>query len=121
LQRVDREIDELRELSEAGTRGNIDAYADGYKKLADSWRTFFKYFGVDQTKAITELAVRSEPLSQEVIETRMPRLQADENGSSRCSKREILRGRSHREPDDHSDLCRVRFDRIGVAVVMSGN
>ena len=50
-----------------------------FGKLSRSWRIFFENFGVNQTKAIEELAVRAEPLSHHVIEELLPKLQAEEN------------------------------------------
>jgi signal transduction histidine kinase len=78
LQKVESEIAELRGLAEPGTQSAIDAFADAYRNLANSWRVFYQNFGVDQTRAITELAVRAEPLTQEVLEKRLPDLQSGE-------------------------------------------
>lgn len=80
LRKVEAEIEELRGLAEPETLKNLDAFGDAYKKLAASWRIFYENFGTDQKKAITELAVRAEPLTQEVIGKRLPQLQSDENG-----------------------------------------
>ncbi|PYS05196.1 MAG: hypothetical protein DMG16_00505 [Acidobacteria bacterium] len=79
LEKVENQIGELQSLSEPETRKNIEAFADAYRKLSASWRIFYENFGINQTKAITELAVRAEPLTQEVLQTRLPQLQADEN------------------------------------------
>jgi len=79
LQNVERQIKELQHLSERETGANIEAFAAAYGRLSSSWRIFYENLGFDQTKAITELAVRAEPLTQEVLENRLPQLQNDEN------------------------------------------
>src|SRR3989454_8334010 len=79
LEKVENQIGELRSLSEPEASKNIEAFAGAYQKLSTSWRIFNENFGINQTKAITELAVRAEPLTQEVLQTRLPQLQSDEN------------------------------------------
>src|SRR5262249_55628132 len=79
LEKVEQQITDLRGQAEPETTSNIDAFADAYKKLEDSWRTVYSNFGVNQTKAITELAVTAEPLAQEILQKRLPELQAGEN------------------------------------------
>ncbi|HEY2382133.1 MAG TPA: ATP-binding protein [Terriglobia bacterium] len=80
LQSVEKQIDDLHNLAEPQNRKDIDAFGNAFRNLAASWRVFYGSFGVDQTKAITELAVRAEPLTQEVLKSRLPQLQKDENG-----------------------------------------
>src|SRR5262245_23047928 len=79
LDRVEAQIGELRDLAEAESRSNVDAFAEEYRQLATSWKTFYESFGIDQTKAITELAVRAEPLAQKIFQLRLTQLQTDEN------------------------------------------
>ena len=57
----------------------VDDFASAFSQLSASWLVFYDNFGVNQTKAIAELAVRADPLSQRVIEDLMPKLQAEEN------------------------------------------
>jgi signal transduction histidine kinase len=57
----------------------VIAFQDSFGRLATSWRVFYNNFGVNQTKAIEELAIRGDPLSRQVIEELMPRVQAEEN------------------------------------------
>jgi signal transduction histidine kinase len=78
LQDVEHEISELRDLAEPDNRANIASFAESYGKLGGSWQVFYENFGVNQTKAITELAVRTEPLTQEVLQKRLPQLKSDE-------------------------------------------
>jgi len=78
LENIGQEIQEVSDLTEPETRVDIAAFADAYMKLSSSWQIFFESFGVNQTRAITELAVRAEPLTQEVIQKQLPRLKSDE-------------------------------------------
>ena len=79
LQKLEQQVEDLRSLAERETAGNIDEFAAAYKTLENSWRTVYTNFGVNQTKAITELAVTAEPLSQDILQKRLPELQAAEN------------------------------------------
>jgi len=79
LTTLEREISQLDELADPETRPNIESFRKAYRDLSSSWRVFYENFGKDQTKAITELVVRAEPLTQEVIQQRLPQLQQDEN------------------------------------------
>jgi signal transduction histidine kinase len=79
LQSVARQITDLSNLSEPENRKDIDSFANIFKDLAASWQVFYRSFGVDQTQAITELAIRAEPLTQEVLQIRLPQLQKDQN------------------------------------------
>jgi signal transduction histidine kinase len=54
-------------------------FASSFGQLSSSWRVFFENFGLNQTKAIEELAVRADPLSHRVIEELLPKLQSEEN------------------------------------------
>jgi signal transduction histidine kinase len=71
-------IKDFRSLLD-GPSATTSDFEDSFTKLSQSWRVFFENFGVNQTKAIEELAVRSEPLSHHVIEELLPKLQSEEN------------------------------------------
>src|SRR5262249_8708890 len=72
------QIAELKDLSGQENHAGIDAFAAAYAELSASWRIYYDNLGIDQTKAITELAVRAEPLAQKVLKEDLPRLQNDE-------------------------------------------
>lgn len=74
---IAKQIHELEELSASDARIKVIAFGKVYEDLGTSWRTFYENFGVRHTKAITELAVRAEPLSQRVIQ-QLAQLQEDE-------------------------------------------
>jgi signal transduction histidine kinase len=79
LSQVRRDITALIELSEPEDRVTIEEFGKLFDELSRSWHVFYRSFGVDQSTAITELAVRGDPLSQKAIGEVLPRLQADEN------------------------------------------
>src|SRR5215470_205520 len=79
LQEVESKIEQLHDQSEPETRANIESFSEAFQNLSASWRVFYQNFGVDQAKAITELAVRAEPLSQDLLKVRLPQLQKDQN------------------------------------------
>ena len=78
LERIEHQIAELKDLSGRENHAGIDAFAAAYAELSASWRIYYDNLGIDQTKAITELAVRAEPLAQKVLKEDLPRLQNDE-------------------------------------------
>src|SRR5213593_3318804 len=63
LDAIGREARELQELSDPESRAAVESFQALYKKLSASWRVFYKNFGVNQTKAIVELASNADPLS----------------------------------------------------------
>jgi signal transduction histidine kinase len=77
LENAGGQIEELRALSDGEALATIDNFSRKYRDLSASWKIFFENSGVNQTKAITELAVRAEPLAQEVLQERLPQMQTD--------------------------------------------
>ncbi len=71
-------IQQLRALSKPAERGRVEAFAGVYHELAASWRLFYENLGVHQSKAITELVTRSEPLSRRLVQELLPELQSGE-------------------------------------------
>lgn len=70
---------EFQSLADEEARTKVNAFAKTTVDLLASWRVYNASFGVDQTKAITELAIRADPLSQTVLQQYLPQLQKDEN------------------------------------------
>ena len=52
----------------------LAAFVAKYEDLVKSWRRFYLYFGRDHMRALTEMAVTSEPLAMEVMQVYMPDL-----------------------------------------------
>jgi signal transduction histidine kinase len=78
LEAVREQIQELYEISDPDARIKLESLKKAYQELSTSWSTFYKNFGIDHAKAITELAVRAEPMSQRVLHELVPQLQEDE-------------------------------------------
>jgi signal transduction histidine kinase/ActR/RegA family two-component response regulator len=78
LDGIGRAIKELGDLSRAQERRRVETFQEVFGKLASSWRVFYENLGVRQSKAITELVVRAEPLGQHVMQELLPELQRDE-------------------------------------------
>ena len=72
------EIRELKEISNPEEKPKIEAFEKDFKSLGDSWRIFYWNFGSNTVKAITELALRGDPMGQRVIQQLVPQLQEDE-------------------------------------------
>jgi signal transduction histidine kinase/CheY-like chemotaxis protein len=76
---------ELRELSSANERASADSLASAYVKLKSSWSAFYENFGVNHPKAIAELVVRADPISQDVLRRLLPNLQQEEDERVRAA------------------------------------
>lgn len=120
LHKIEQEIDELHALAETEALPNIEAFAEAYRKLAASWRIFYESFGSDQTKAITELAVRVEPLTEDVIERRLPQLQNDENARVEAASANFYRVVRLTDRTTILIFAISAVVAIGVAVMTSG-
>jgi signal transduction histidine kinase/DNA-binding response OmpR family regulator len=114
------QIQQLRDLSDAGARRRVEAIERDFRDLGDSWRVFYKNLGVHQTKAITELATRADPLSEEVLR----RLgQREEDEKRRVDDAEALFNRVARLTDRISLLLFVVsiFAAAAVAYLLSAH
>lgn len=65
----------LNKLSDAETHIRVDTLRKRYAELTASWRIFYENFGVNHNKALTELALHIEPLSQHVLFEAVPPLE----------------------------------------------
>lgn len=72
------DISEVRTQSDAAAAPQVTQLERSFSELASSWRTFYENFGVNQVKAIIELATRADPMSERVIQQLVPQLQEDE-------------------------------------------
>jgi signal transduction histidine kinase/DNA-binding response OmpR family regulator len=75
---VGNQIRELRGLSSAQALPGIDKFSAAVGQLSESWRIFYASLGRDQARAITELAMRADPLGREVIQQLLPQVQQDQ-------------------------------------------
>jgi signal transduction histidine kinase/DNA-binding response OmpR family regulator len=78
LDGVDQQIRRLRAQSDGEAAARVDRFAAAVRDLSASWRIFFENFGRNQSRAITEVVMRGEPLSQQVMQRLLPELQQDE-------------------------------------------
>jgi signal transduction histidine kinase/DNA-binding response OmpR family regulator len=78
LSTVSDEIARMSLLSEGDSRKRIDAFGLAFRDLRNSWRIFYENLGHNQSLAIQEAAMHSEPLSQKVIHELLPELQQNE-------------------------------------------
>ncbi len=56
----------------------VAGFEKTFGALTSSWKVFYENFGVNQTKAIAELAIRGDPLSQQIRQEMLPHLQMEE-------------------------------------------
>ncbi len=83
---VKRKIQELRSLSDDTTRNKVDQFAKDYEALSASWLSFYRNFGVHYATAITELAMRADPMSQRLLQQTVPEiLEAEKNNVEKAS------------------------------------
>ena len=78
LTSAEAKIEQFRAMVNPATP-TVQQFQDSFHQLASSWKIFYDNFGINQTKAITEIAIRGDPLSREISERILPRVQAEEN------------------------------------------
>lgn len=74
---IGQQIRQLLDLPGAEVSRNVEAFAQTWEDLSTSWVIVFQNLGVNQARAITELAVHSEPLSQRAFQ-QLSLMQEDE-------------------------------------------
>jgi class 3 adenylate cyclase/HAMP domain-containing protein len=78
LDQIRQEIEQLRVTSRGEVRKRAEELSTGYVKLGASWLTFYENFGVHHAKAIMEMVMVTEPLSQRILDQTVPALQEAE-------------------------------------------
>lgn len=90
LDLVKREIGETRRLAVLpAARSVVDQFARTYDELARSWRTVHENLGADNATAITELSLRAEPLSQQVLVKLLPGWESQEQARVETARRDF--------------------------------
>ena len=59
-------------------KAKLEEFAAVYRDLSASWEIFYRTFGRDQTRAITEVVTHIEPLGRQATEILLPGLKEDE-------------------------------------------
>ncbi|MEX2264614.1 MAG: adenylate/guanylate cyclase domain-containing protein [Bryobacteraceae bacterium] len=78
LQSLGGKIAEWRRLADPAMSGRVAEFAAAFEQLSSSWQIFYENFGVNHSKAILELAVTADPLSQKVVQQMLPALAEDD-------------------------------------------
>ena len=89
FQRIDSlqsKTDQLKKLCDTVRTPEIEPFTGAVDDLAQSWKTFYRNLGVQQAKAVTELAVRTEPLTERVTAVLLPSLQKAINQQAIAAK-----------------------------------
>jgi serine phosphatase RsbU (regulator of sigma subunit) len=79
VQDVSRQIAELKNLSEPEDAGALAELESNYSSLAQSWKAFYEYLGVEPAWAVAS-AAKADPMSFRLLTEILPRLQEVENG-----------------------------------------
>lgn len=77
-QAVSTQIADLKKLSEPDDPGSIAELEAGFASLAQAWKTFYEYLGVEPTWAVAS-AAKADPLSLRLQTELLPRLQEAED------------------------------------------
>lgn len=75
LERVGEQLSQMSALDDAGGRQMVETFNASFRDLSKSWSIFYANFGRNQTLAITEQVMHSEPLGQKVLKQLLPDLQ----------------------------------------------
>jgi PAS domain S-box-containing protein len=82
------QISRLRELSTLEGRPKLEALSEVYQNLASEWLTVYENFGVHHSKAIAELVVHADPLSENLL-LQLLQLQHDEDARLKAANAEF--------------------------------
>lgn len=85
LAQIQADIDLVVAIAEPEDSKKLAVFRDRFRQLAESWISFHQSIGKDPAGAISELVMRAEPLSDDVIGTRLPELQAGEQEAVNAS------------------------------------
>jgi len=75
---IGAQLSTLRELSTVDGRPKVAALSHAYQDLAAIWLIVYENFGVHHSKALEELVMHADPLSQNLRLQLLPQLQQDE-------------------------------------------
>jgi class 3 adenylate cyclase len=88
LHNTESQIHQLEQLSDSDMRPRFTEFAKNFSALSASWTVFYRNIGVNPSVAIKEVALRSDPLSQQVIQEMLPQLlKADRARAEFASRR----------------------------------
>src|SRR5579862_2123677 len=72
---VGSELRQLEDLAVFGERPEVLKLQETFGQLSKSWTVYFQNYGVHANVAVMELAMRGDPLSEEVLKDQVPHLQ----------------------------------------------
>jgi signal transduction histidine kinase/DNA-binding response OmpR family regulator len=75
LNAIGEQIKRIHSQSDEEGKAKVDAFDKSFRELAASWRIFYESLGRNQSRAITEVVMHAEPLSQTVLQQLLPQLQ----------------------------------------------
>jgi signal transduction histidine kinase/DNA-binding response OmpR family regulator len=75
LNAIGEQIKRISAQSDEDGKAKVDAFDKSFRELAASWRIFYESLGRNQSRAITEVVMHAEPLSQTVLQQLLPQLQ----------------------------------------------
>lgn len=78
LDEVSRKLRQLESLADPSVRKEVQQLQNAFEPLARSWKVYYDNFGVNPNLAVVELALRADPLSEQVLKNLVPHLQEAE-------------------------------------------
>ncbi len=107
LEQIAARLDGVRAVP--GTAGRV---AEVWRDLEDSWSKAYGSFGVDNERAITELSLRSDPLSRELLTKLLPQWEREERERAQGASLEL------RQVSDLTDKVEILFFVLSALVVI---
>jgi len=90
LDKIGTEIARVREIP-GGATATFRQSEAAWAALRDSWRLAYGSFGMDDGRAISELSLRSDPLSRTLLNHLLPRWEEEERERVRRASRDMRR------------------------------
>jgi signal transduction histidine kinase len=81
LDDIMKQVTQMSYLADPANHARSEDFAQSVRNLCASWRIFYENLGRNQSRAITEIALHSEPLSIKVMQDLLPQLQKGEKDS----------------------------------------
>ena len=82
IARTEQQISELEKLEDADQRPRIAEFGKLFHELGQSWMIFYENLGIHHPKAVMQLAMHADPLSQRLLVEMLPQIAQAERARS---------------------------------------
>ena len=88
--KTEQRLADLENMEDVDQRPGIAAFAKLFHELGQSWVVFYQNFGVHHPKAVMELAMHADPLSQRLLGEMLPDILAAERARTNAASQRFF-------------------------------